>query len=182
MYRELAFAFLIIITLYLVCIGEHLPATITLIAAISYLGMILKESDDVLEYRYADWALTTPLILFLLLTRAGYPIDKVVLFMVIDVLMIATGYLGKKEKDSNKKLVWLITGMILFIPLIYALLSAIKESRAAILTVAVWSLYPLLWVVGEKGIIDARTENNITAVLDVVAKAGFGLLYRFDKS
>lgn len=174
-YRMGAISLFAIATIYFAMMKEYIPAIITMTAGFSYVAMYLRE-QDVLAARYADWSITTPLILFVILTKAKMPIEKVLFVMAADFFMVITGYLGKREQDQTKKMVWYWLGMILFVPVVIALMGAMKSQKAAVLSLIIWLAYPLVWIAAEKGSISPAMETNITALLDVTAKVGFGVL------
>ena len=176
-FRLIAILLFTVATFYFITIKEYISATITMIAGIAYVGMYMNTSEH-LSYRYADWSLTTPLILLALLTRAKFSHQQILFIMVCDFLMIVTGYLGKKEPDQTKRMVWYAIGMVLFIPIIMALMKANKNATAVLFTLIIWMAYPIIWIVSDVKAISSEVENSITAVLDTTAKIGFGLLCR----
>lgn len=173
--------------------GAYVPAAVTMIACVAYAGMYsvapsvpttsastsATTSDArkrLLQFRYADWAVTTPLILAVLLARRRMSVPKITFVVVADVLMVVCGYLGKCEPDARKRAMWFSLGMVLFLPVVLALLHASNGSRAAAISLCVWSAYPAVWVLSDLRKITTATEDDVTAVLDVVAKVGVGLL------
>jgi len=174
-YRMGAISMFTIATIYFAMMKEYIPAIITMTAGFSYVAMYLRD-QDVLAARYADWAITTPLILFVILTKTKMPLDKVLFVMAADFFMVITGYLGKREQDQSKKMVWYWLGMILFVPVVVALMNAMKSQKAAVLSLIIWLAYPLVWIAAENGSITPAMETNVTALLDVTAKVGFGIL------
>jgi bacteriorhodopsin len=176
-FRLIAIVLFAIATLYFISIKEFISASITIIAGVAYVGMYMN-SDNHLVYRYADWSLTTPLILFTLLTHANVPFPQTIFIMICDLLMIITGYLGKIEPNQTKRMIWYSIGMFLFIPIIMALMKINKSSNVALFTLIIWMAYPIVWIVSDVNAISSTTENSITAILDTTAKIGFGLLCR----
>lgn len=179
--RQVSFVLLATATLYFVSVKAYMPAIVTMIAALSYFGMILKQSGDgststVLGYRYADWILTTPIILFVILKKAKFSMDYIAFIMAADVLMIATGYFAKLEKDPHKRQGWFVMGMVLFLPILYALYKSMGYTNASTLTLVIWLLYPIVWMLSDGNTITVTLENQIVSVMDVIAKVGFGLL------
>lgn len=160
----------------------YVPAAVTMIACVAYAGMysvapsVPDARKRLLQFRYADWAVTTPLILAVLLARRRMSVPKITFVVVADVLMVVCGYLGKCEPDARKRAMWFSLGMVLFLPVVLALLHASNGSRAAAISLCVWSAYPAVWVLSDLRKITTATEDDVTAVLDVVAKVGVGLL------
>lgn len=174
-FRMSAISLFAIATVYLAMLGEYIPAIVTMTAGFSYIAMYLRE-QDILAARYLDWAITTPIILFVILTKAKMSLPKVLFVMAADFFMIVTGYLGKRETDQTKKMVWYWLGMILFVPVVVALAGVLKNQKAAALSLLIWFAYPFVWIAAENKSITADMEANVTAILDVTAKVGFGLL------
>jgi len=179
--RQVSFVILAVATLYFVSTKVYIPAIVTMIAAISYFGMTLQKPDDgyatsVLAYRYADWILTTPIILFVILKKAKFSMDYIAFIMAADVLMIATGYFAKLEKDPHKRQGWFVFGMILFLPILHALYKSMGYTHASALTLVIWLLYPIVWMLSDGNAITVTMENQVISVMDVIAKVGFGIL------
>merc|ERR1711871_1565408 len=104
-------------------------------------------------------------------------------------LMIGSGLVGALigKGDDAAWGFWLF-GMLCYLPIVYILLVSLPNSTAgdaaqalykkvSILTVVLWSVYPLVWVLAEgTGSVDADQEVYLYTVLDILAKSGFGLL------
>ncbi len=158
--------------------------------------------DRVIYYaRYIDWALTTPLLLIGLmtvalprLTSAAEARDRnAVVGGVIgaDLIMIVTGAIAALSVDETVKYVWYAVGCIAFLVVLYAIfvpvrnsarergpeIAALYDRLLAVLTV-LWFTYPIVWLLGTEGteVMSLTTEVGIFAVVDVLAKVGFGLL------
>jgi bacteriorhodopsin len=103
-----------------------------------------------------------------------------------DALMIATGYLGTLESTPAARLAWFTLSAVLFVAPVVALArcaggAKFKNTPAVILTLVVWLLYPVLWLLQYAAPAGHGmrwdTANAWTAVLDVIAKVGFGILF-----
>ncbi|MGB3297187.1 MAG: bacteriorhodopsin, partial [Phormidesmis sp.] len=87
--------------------------TITAIAALAYLGMIMGQTfivvydHEVIWARYLDWALTTPLILFSLCRFGGVRGPILAGLLISNELMIATGLFAALSPPSAE-CVWYI--------------------------------------------------------------------------
>lgn len=178
-FRMTAVVLFSLATVYFAYQREWYAAIITLIASTSYLAQYFKNTGDISLYRYADWLFTTPLMLFLLLTRADVPMDLVLFIMACDALMVITGYLATKETDKNKSLTWYLFGCVLFIPILLALVMAMKYSYAASLILFVWILYPILWILNDTNSITSDLQNQLISVLDIIGKIGFGVIFYY---
>lgn len=167
------------------------PALVTAIAGVAYFSMQRRISDDDPEAgrkinaaRYADWILTTPLILFMLL-RGFLPGPWLAFVCGADALMIATGYLGvAEERTVEARRAWFALSCAFFVPVLAALVAYIaaaprrSSGSACALILVVWLAYPVVWW-SQYCVTDGLTPvraNQITAALDVVAKVGFGIL------
>jgi bacteriorhodopsin len=153
--------------------------------------------------RYADWLITTPLLLVDLLWVAGRhkPYDLVSI-IVLDVVMIVLGWIAAFVMYSWPRYVlWALstlTMLAIFAYLVYFRNrehflteegeqnhdgeKEYKRYKASVPWIfVVWTLYPLVWIASKDGLawIDTCQEVTSYAVLDVLAKAGFGafLLY-----
>ncbi len=115
----------------------------------------------ILWARYVDWSLTTPLLLLDLATLVQLPFFKIIRLVSVDLLMIITG-LFAAVAGIESKWGWFAFSMAFFIGVLYDLLTsgleASKEiggeveSKYKILglgTVALWAVYPVVWVAAE---------------------------------
>jgi bacteriorhodopsin len=183
-------------TVAFVVAKKPMPALVTAIAGVAYFSMYRSISShtsapaekerEVVAARYADWALTTPLILFMLLRKS--PTAPWLAFVCgADALMIAAGYLGVVSERANRR-AWFALSCAFFLPVLAAvgafLIGARKKQTgglwAAALILLVWLAYPVVWwmqyCVEGSGALSNSRATGITAALDVIAKVGFGVL------
>jgi len=152
--------------------------------------------------RYLDWVFTTPLLLIGLMTvglKALSTTGEVIrerLGLVggvigADVLMILTGLFGALSLNDSHKYVWFAISCGFFLAVLVLIWGPIRASAAAqgegvaslynrllgILTV-LWFIYPIVWILGTEGqaVIDLEAEITIFAIVDLLAKVGFGLM------
>jgi bacteriorhodopsin len=140
--------------------------------------------------RYVDWFFTTPLLLLDLALLAGATKEAIVWLLGLDVLMIATGFFAGITA-SDIRYVWFAVSTVIFIWLLWVLLSEILKSakqrspevrakfnQLAIILAVVWSIYPILWLLGTEGfnVIGITGEIATFMVIDLIAKVGFGFL------
>ena len=156
---------------------EYWLALIPGIAAWAYWNMI-RDPHNLDRYRYTDWVFTTPLMLLAILIVNGAPTSKMAIVIVLDLLMIGAGYLGVKEQEKTKKRTLFALGCAAFLPILYILFQMKKTKYAIYLTLAMWTLYPLVWLADEEQAIEKRTTNISYAIMDVVAKVGLVNLLR----
>ena len=146
--------------------------------------------ENVTTIRYIDWFLTTPLLLVSFALYTAYSDGKggtnpaepkdldgipLIYIIVLNLLMLVAGFLGETKK------IGLYTGFFLgfafFAPLMYLLYDKyVKDSEGDsnlivfILFVIVWGLYGLAYL------LNTKWKNISYNALDVVSKAGFGML------
>jgi len=177
---------------------EVLTMSITGIATLAYLLMFSGAGKMWVEEvpgtfspvywgRYVDWVLTTPLMLWDVLALAGAPSDEIAMAVILDMLMIGFGCAGAQTPDQNKWFFFMF-GMVTFFHIVAVLLKYGKtnkfgeEARAlynkvAWMTIVLWTLYPLVWVVAEgQRMVSASLEACLYAIMDVSAKCVFGFI------
>lgn len=175
---------------------------ITAIAAAMYLLMatgfgltqvqVGDRALDIYWARYADWVFTTPLLLFDLALLAGANRNTIATLVGLDVFMIVTGTIAAFEQVAAYRILWwgVSTGALLV--LLYVLVGTLSEqaraksgevaqlfSRLRNLTIFLWLLYPVVWILGTEGTIGVLPlywETAAFMVLDLSAKVGFGFL------
>lgn len=144
--------------------------------------------------RYVDWVFTTPLLLLdlalLALPSLRDNTARVATLIGADIYMIITGLVAGLLNDPTKY-VWFATSTIAFFVVLYILVGDLfvraRErggdvarlfSTLSILTVVLWLCYPILWLLGTEGfaVIPLSVEVGLFAVLDVIAKVGFGFI------
>ncbi|MBJ7333655.1 MAG: bacteriorhodopsin [Thermoleophilia bacterium] len=184
---------------------HHVTASffVCAIAAVAYyamatgLGTITVNGNEIFFARYADWVLTTPLLLLGLITvgiaavaggEAGRERAGLIGFVIgADILMIVTGFVAALDNDDDKY-VWYAISCVFFLLVLWAVYGPVKEYVSSamkplyvrlltILTV-LWLIYPVLWLLGTEGTgtLDLTGEIAVFAVIDVIAKVGFGIL------
>ena len=147
-------------------------------------------------YRYVDWLLTVPLllvelILVMKLSKAE-TLSRSVKLGGAAALMIILGYPGEVSENVGTRAIFWILSMIPFLYIVRELAIGLKESiakqpdnvkdlisKAAILVVASWAFYPIVYLLPLLGVSGGAAlvvvETGYT-IADIVAKAVFGLL------
>ena len=169
----------------------------TAAAAMDSMTYVLVNGEGFNEgYRYVDWLLTVPLLLFETIAVLALPraVRKSMLLKLIpaSVLMIVLGYPGEIAVDNVTKGVWGALSTIPFLYILYVLF--VELSRAAKnqpkqvgkdlnglrwLLLATWGVYPISYMIPMFGIegADAFVWRQVGySVADVLAKCLFGLL------
>ena len=148
---------------------------------------------DIYWARYADWLFTTPLLLLDLALLANADRNTIYTLIGLDVFMIVTGLVGALATEGQVwRIAWWAISTGSFLVLLYYLLGTLSEQaatmtgeRAALfsrlrnLVLVLWSLYPVVWILGtESGlaVIPLGVETAAFAVLDLAAKVGFGFV------
>ena len=163
------------------------------IAAVAYLVMALGFGDisiagtEIEIVRYADWLLTTPIMLLYLglLARA----DRRILAALVGVdVIVILGGIGATVADGAVGYALFGVGTVAYLVLAWLLAQTlprrasfdnvrIKGSFTTLrnLTVVVWSLYPVVWVLSTTGVglLLPNTEALVLTYLDIVSKVGF---------
>lgn len=181
-----------------------ITALITLIAFISYLAMATGQGSTVVGigqdarefyyWRYIDWVFTTPLLLLdlalLALVRPRQNVGLISSLIGLDVIMILLGLWAGATGGAGRYILWGLS-TIAMIALLYLVVTRLfaaanEQSPAvrsvfrtlAVLTVVLWSLYPVVWLIGAEGVgaVGTSGEVGLFLVLDLLAKVGFGFI------
>jgi bacteriorhodopsin len=190
-------------------------AQITLIAAMAYLVMALEIGD--IWVRYADWLLSTPLLLVdlacewsgwrcgggrgacacaflasaapsLCAVLAGMPSSQVLFLASVDMMMVGSGFAAQMAYKAEQKWPMFVFSCFLFgvivVTLVQYMRSVARESAGtveakayrflSIWTLALWSIYPILFILDNTKTIGGDIEAIIHCVLDVLAKGEWG--------
>ncbi len=176
-----------------------LSFVVPLVAAIAYLAMALGQASfmlgdrEVFWGRYADWSITTPLLLLHLVLLLQIRPMLTVGLLISDVIMIVTGFAGAlADQDNGVNYLWWTVSTGAFVAILAILASqvatvsrkpgidgrrvSVSRSLTGLLMV-LWILYPILWLIGQTGTAASSpgTEVALFTILDLVAKVGFGI-------
>jgi bacteriorhodopsin len=179
-----------------------ITAVITGVAAFFYLTMTtgatatLIDGERIFYFgRYIDWVITTPLLLLdlalLALPNWRRNIGLIGGLIALDVFMILTGLLAGSSESGFGRGFWFVVStaaMIALLYLVYTQLFAAAQNQPgsvqgvfrtlALLTIVLWSLYPIVWLLGTEGfsVASSTVEVFLFLILDIAAKIGFGFL------
>jgi len=170
-FQTIAFSTLFVTSIIIAFQGQILLSLIPAVAATAYYCM-LQDPDNKQRYRYADWAITTPLMLAAIFLANNLPITFIVGLILLDLLMIGAGYLGTQEPDQKKKLWNFAIGCVAFVPILYFLFKQRQHTTAIYLTVALWTLYPVVWALEETEVLSETVITATFSVMDMVSKIG----------
>ncbi len=174
---------------------------VPLTAFTSYLAMALGAAAMVTSVgrvyyygRYIDWSITTPLLLYSLVTSGlkGSPGAKrtalIVGLLGTDVYMIVTGFLAGRTDDAQLKWSFYLCSCIAFLAIFALLFGPFKTLTAmgpngadymkkAPILFGLWALYPIVFLLGQEGLrsFSAVFDAFSYTVLDLVTKIAYGL-------
>jgi sensory rhodopsin len=168
-------------------------AGVTGVAAVAYtlmmfdIGTITASGRIVSIPRYVDWLITTPLILLFLAMLGRTGRGPLLRLVVADILLLLLGGVAVVLEGPIRWLAF-AAGVFTFAVLAYELygriprLATFSNERARILfvtlrnlTIALWTLYPVVWVLAPSGIglLTRDMAMLVIAYLDLISKAAF---------
>lgn len=177
-------------------------AVITLWASMMYIvmatgsGAVFIEAENRIFYyaRYIDWTITTPLLLlglaWVALGSLGRNPQVVLGLVVADVAMILTGVLAGAWVGGFKWF-WFVVSCIFFLAVLFLIWGPLQTAAQsgvspeaslfyplAVMLTVLWFAYPIVFLIGTEGIdaIPIGFEVFLYAVLDILAKVGFGII------
>ncbi len=173
----------------------NLEVCISIVAAYFYsrfLEKINQESVSKKEVfreinitRYTDWAITTPIMLLVLVLALVYNTQeklKLIHFIIILILnfgMLASGYLGEIKKIQKELAV--VIGFVFFFGLYgYIYLTFMRgryhfdNTLIFLFFLAFWSVYGVLYLLDEKKEMEKNIGYNI---LDLLSKCFVGIFF-----
>lgn len=174
----------------------YFHATVPFIAATSYLAMYfdvgtVTPANGVFTpiARYADWSVTTPILLAGVIMAGLHEHGRAAAFMVaaltLDALMIGTGLIASLATDPSARLSFFLWSCAAFAGVLYVLwvpVRSISRSeggpfhgaylRNLTFLSVVWLLYPIVFAVGPEGTRTLSPTGSAwgVLVLDVTAK------------
>lgn len=178
---------------------QALTFVVVVLALVSYLGMLFatlySTEANVIIIRYVEWFITTPILLIDLALIAMISLKRLNVMIVLDFIMILMG-LGAVYAHSNFiKYALFILSFISMTAIFYILHNpskqtlerqetneSVKKSKAAIeYTTIIWTIYPVIWLLGKNtsNVLSRQNETLSYMVLDVLAKAVFGIIFVF---
>lgn len=204
--NHLASIVFVIAIVYFFLNDAYIPAYVCAVAGATYIHTSLQTSNSNSNdknttttspldkpARYIDWALTTPLIIYVIMDLSNiFTEEQKIAVAIADLGMIAAGYMGTQQPQYTVP--WFIAGSILFAPVLYSLVLVMQNSInnssnksnsninintafiVAALTLTIWLVYPFLYIFCKYNILPTDASQWIVVVLDMVAKVGFGLL------
>lgn len=163
-------------------------------SAMIYLNLVFHTPLAPYAY-YADWIISTPLIMLALGLTAMYPFTTInysLLFaiMMTQLMVISTGFLAQLSGNNLGMLSFFLVGNALMLLIFYLVFGPLmqcarnnkklvnKYRNLAILLVIFWISYPLVWIIGTPGygIISTHTTSLLFIILPILCKPVFGII------
>ena len=157
-------------------------------------GIVAIDGREVYLTRYADWIVTTPLLLACLAWTAMFYVRKHVSLIVTiigaDVIMILAGLIADLSTNESIKWFWYGIGCVCLATIFWVTWGPFRRiarsqgdavgstyTKAAAFLSALWVGYPLIWALGPSGIglLDSTFEVALFVILPVLSKVGFSL-------
>ncbi|KAK9805586.1 hypothetical protein WJX72_006500 [[Myrmecia] bisecta] len=140
----------------------------------------------VILQRYIQWFVTTPTMLLLMSRLSDFTVKQVALTVVMNAVMLATGMVASLV-GSTMGVVNITISMLAFMYVMKAAAAMVISAIAvqnnpdvhrglkAIMytTIVVWSAFPLIWFLGEMGLVSLLAEEIMTMVSSFTAKVLF---------
>ena len=135
-----------------------------------------------------DWAITTPLLLLDLSFLAGLNGANILVAVLADLIMVLTGLFAAYGHSNIQKWGWYAMACVAYLVIVYQIAIGgrqtvkSKDSKTAkffaslgLFTFVLWTLYPVVWALGDGArILSVDSEIIAYAILDVLAKPVFG--------
>lgn len=188
---------------------EYFVATfIPLWSGLMYLTMVLPTSGDGLEQgkievagqithfaRYADWIVTTPLLLLALAWTAMHhdkSKDWTLIFslMATQVIVIVTGLIADLSDVPWVRYLWYTIGCVAFLVVLWGIWSPLRDKArgdaelfsfynglTTFFTIT-WICYPLIWILGPSGfrVFDQNVDTFLFCLVPFFSKVVFSFL------
>lgn len=152
------------------------------------------------QTRYFDWTITTPLLLLatvlVLRVRTRHVLAPVLVMMVADALMVATGLIGENQVTAagdvlvGPRLLWGTVSTVFYLITVFILFTRFRTFQkaahheeaaafriAALATVTTWGIYPLGYLaVTFLPTLDWNWLHVTFSVFDLINKIGIGVV------
>ena len=175
-----------------IAVGEGTPAT----GGVEQSYVLVNGEGFNEGYRYVDWLLTVPLLLFeaIAVLALARMVRRNLMMKLIPAafLMIALGYPGEIATDNMTRGIWGALSSIPFAYILYVLWVELGKSMVTqpeqvrkdlnglrLLLLATWGVYPIAYLLPQLGIdgADSFVGRQVGySIADVLAKCLFGLL------
>lgn len=175
---------------YLTLVGISGIAAVAYAAMALGIGWLSVDGRTIFAPRYIDWILTTPLIMLFLGMLAGLDRRQFAIMLVLNTIVMVAGFAAALVPGTERFALFGV-GAFAFVGLVYYLVGPATAAASARsdgvrslyvrlrnLTIILWSVYPILWVLGSPGfeLLTLTVEVSLVGYLDLVTKVGFGLI------
>jgi bacteriorhodopsin len=164
----------------------NLETCISIVAAYFYSTFIEKIKNNptdlskITNFRYLDWAITTPMMLLVLCVTLGYAIRiKVRLPILLSILllnyiMLGLGYLG--ETNTLDKTVAMGTSFLSFFTMYALIFYMYVKPKFNFSNYIIYFMYLVVWsFYGVAYVLDEETKNRMFNTLDLISKGLIGI-------
>ena len=164
----------------------NLETAVSIIAGYFYSVFVTKINVDRIDYtelskmRYVDWAITTPIMLLVLILVLGQNIKQSVKFIFYAIIvflnyaMLFIGYLG--ELNFLPKLNATLLGFIPFTIMFYLVYITFVKGKNSMANNVMFGLYVVIWsLYGVVYMFEEELKNIFFNILDLIAKCFVGL-------
>ena len=150
------------------------------------------------QYRYMDWAVTTPLLLLkassMLRIKYSEAVTAITVMLLADLFMVVTGYIGEQQLTAageiiaSGKLFWGAVSTVGYVVAVVALYGLYKKFAVrgndlerwgfkfiGITTVTTWGVYPLGYMLTMTSL-DLNYIHIAFSVFDVFNKVGISVV------
>lgn len=166
----------------------NLETCISVIAAFFY-GKFVQELDTTIDYkkinetRYVDWAITTPIMLLVLVLaflfnnkEGAFSFSKYLVILVLNYAMLGFGYVGElglMDRTTSNGL-----GFVAFAGMYYYIYQNYIKGRSNNDNLLLYSLFVFLWALyGVFYFFESVTRNVGYNVLDLFSKCFVGIFF-----
>lgn len=163
-------------------------------SATMYLNLVFQTPLAPYAY-YADWIVSTPLIMLAIGLTAMYPLTKIdwpMLFalMMTQAMVVITGLLAQLSPTQPGMLTFFAVGNALMLLVVYFILGPLmhlalsnkklytKYKSLSGLLIILWFSYPVVWILGSPHyqILSPCTKSIMFIILPILCKPLFGLV------
>ena len=153
-------------------------------------GWLAVGDRTVFAPRYLDWLLTTPLLLLFLGWLADIGRRRLVRVIGINTVVMGGGFAAALLTGPVRFALFGLAA-VAYVALLYLILSPMTDRASERadgvrslflslrnLTVVLWSVYPIIWLLGPVGfgLLTLSVDVMLTTYLDLLTKVGFGLI------
>jgi bacteriorhodopsin len=136
--------------------------------------------NEITDFRYIDWSITTPMMLLALSVVLGYnaKVSVNMVFMmtvlILNYFMLVVGYLG--EINIISRLQGFIFGFIAFFAMFFVIFMKFLNSKFNLFNYVLYGIYFVVWsIYGIAYMFSEEYKNIVMNILDCIAKCLIGI-------